>query len=210
MYSKLLLASTSEPRRALLEEARIPVQVIEQYADEYACSWDVPVNELVQNIARLKMECAVVPSSLLLTEDVVCIVTADTLVADAEGKVYGKPHGRADAAEMIRALRNREILVVTGMCVERRHFRDGMWVTDVRREVVSTNKVLFVMTDDWISWYLDNTPSIFVAGTFAFDNVGLRFARYLEGSVAAIRGLPVHELHQELIELGFYGVLGEL
>jgi len=207
MYKKLLLASTSVSRAEVLKEAQIPFQVIDQSADERSCSWDISVHSLVQRIARLKMDHAIVPSSI--SADSVCMVTADTLVSDGNGAIYGKPEGRDDAEKMIRLLRDREILVVTGMCIERRVQNSGIWRVDTVREVVSVNKAIFSIADDWISWYMDHAPSIYVAGTVTFDNVGLRFARYMEGSLASICGLPIYELQQILTELGFFAARDE-
>ena len=104
MKSKLYLASKSQARYQLLQEARIPFVVIEQDADESQCDWSLPFEQLVTSIAVYKMHHVCLPQA----EEGECIfiLTADTLVRDREGLIHGKPVDYADAIKKIKKLRH--------------------------------------------------------------------------------------------------------
>jgi len=202
MYPQLLLASSSRGRQELLHEAQIHFRVIAQYADERSYSWDMPVDQLVLSLAALKMEHAIFPDDI--TDNTLCIVTADTLVQDSRGIIYGKPDNSEDARVMIQALCDEKVRIVTGMRVERRTKDGDVWVTDKVYEVVDETYAVFAIPESWIAWFIDRAASVHVAGAVIFDGVGLRFAQYMQGSPSTVRGLPIYQLQLALEQLGFF------
>ena len=61
MENILLLASKSKSRETLLIEADIQFILAQQDADETKCDWELPLPELVENIANYKMEHVILP-----------------------------------------------------------------------------------------------------------------------------------------------------
>ena len=95
----LFLASSSEARKTLLEECKIPFEIVPQKADEASTDWTLPIEQLVLQITRLKMDNAVLPEGK--EGDICFVLTADTLSQDKKGNVQGKPIDRYDAIDKL-------------------------------------------------------------------------------------------------------------
>ena len=103
----LLLASISPQRRAILEQLRIPFEVVApSYVETDAPGVDP--RELVERHAEGKAR-SVTPDERL-------VIGVDTAVV-LDRWVYGKPAGRTEAEEMLRALSGQTHTVVTGLCL---------------------------------------------------------------------------------------------
>lgn len=113
----LLLASSSASRQQLLREVHIPFKLVTQTADETKCDWNLPLQDVVQTIARYKMTHVLLPQG---SEGEVCyVVTADTLSVDSRGIISGKPQDRADAIKKIKAARNG-MYTGTAFCLDKK------------------------------------------------------------------------------------------
>ncbi|MBT3455721.1 hypothetical protein HN446_01525 [bacterium] len=198
----LLLASGSDSRKNLLEESGIPFKVITQNADESKCDWTLPIEQLVVEIARLKMEHAILPEAK--EGDVCFVVTADTMGKDPEGKIHGKPVDRYDAIEKLKGLRNGPVVTVSAFCLNKNVFKDGKWKTIERKEVCSSAEHFFMVPDKWIDTYLEKSWGYKGSGAIAIEHFGEQFSKDIKGSYSTIRGLPLFELRETLEELGFY------
>jgi len=104
---RLILASGSPRRRALLEKMGYSFQVLAPEVDEGV---NAPPRQAVMILAKRKAEAAAAG----LSEGVV--LAADTLVA-VDGRALGKPADEAEARGMLRRLSGREHEVFTGVCV---------------------------------------------------------------------------------------------
>lgn len=198
----LLLASKSYSRRLLLEESKIPFKVIEQDANETHGDWSLPLEQLVMDIARMKMAHAQMPFGQ--EGDICFVVTADTLTQDITGTVHGKPLDYNDAVKKIRALR-AGARIATAFCLEKKVFKHDQWQTIEKRENVVFGSCFFEIEDEWIDYYLKHEPlALQCAGAMAIEKFGGQFLKSLEGSYTAIMGLPVFELRQALYQLGFF------
>lgn len=201
MSNILLLGSKSASRQRLLQEAKIPYKVIDQDADESKCDWALPLPQVVETIARYKMEHAIVPPG---TEGEVCFVlTADTLSQDMHGEINGKPVDRADAIAKIKKARGGSQLC-TAFCLDRRVFKNGAWQVTHRIERCVGAEHFFIIPDDWIEIYLDNSPGLSASNGIAVEGYGAQFLKATHGSYSAIVGLPMFELREALEELGFF------
>jgi septum formation protein len=200
----LYLASKSASRRQLLQDAQIPFEVIGQDADETACDWAAPVAEIVQSIARQKMEHACVPSNFR-ENDCCIVVTADTLVQNCvTGKVFGKPTGYDDAVATLKEL-GQGVHVVTAFCCEKKRWKDGQWVTIQLIEKIVSGDIVLDIPDTWIPMYLEKHPcALDTAGVLFVEGHGAQFVKTVHGSYTAVLGLPMCELRLALEELGFF------
>ena len=109
----MILASGSPRRKELLEMLGVKnMKIIPAKGEEKAPEGLEP-GELVKCLASAKGREVV---ALCPPEDVV--IAADTIVWH-EGRVYGKPHSRQQAVEMLRSLSGRTHQVYTGVSVIR-------------------------------------------------------------------------------------------
>jgi septum formation protein len=197
----LLLASKSPSRHTLLSDSGITFAVIGQEADEAQCDWGLPLEKLVQSIARYKMKHALLPVG---TEGDVCFVlTADTLSQDLDGTINGKPVDRADAITMIKRARAGSRLA-TAFCLDRKIHRNGAWEMDKRIEQCVTAQYIFDIPDRWVQRYLDATIALNASNAIAIEEYGAQFLKMVDGSYSTIVGLPMYELREALEELGFF------
>ena len=212
MKNTLLLASKSPSRKMLLEEAGIPFEVIGQEADESACDWGMPLQQLVEKLAQLKMDHVIMPQPsykvsagrLQVKEgDIRFVLTADTLSLDSEGKIHGKPVDRDDAIAKIKSLRKGGSCG-TGFCIDKKVFKDGQWTTEKRIVGFAKADHVFHVPDHWIERYVDSGQGEGASGGIRIEGEGAQFLKSLDGSYTAVVGLPIYEVRQALDELGFF------
>lgn len=198
----LYLASQSASRKALLAKIGIPFVVIGQNADELQCNWGLPLVQLVQEIAISKMQHVQMPVGIF--GQVCFVVSADTLLQDAQGVVHGKPVDRADAIEKIKAFRAGGV-GSTAFCLDRKSFDGTQW--HIQERIVKTVSSAFVMDipDAYLDQYFQETPEyIGCAGGLKGEGYSAQFIKTIDGSYSALMGLPLFELREALTALGFY------
>lgn len=200
--TKLLLGSQSVSRQMLLNEARIPFELIGQYADEAQCDWGLPLKQAVVSIAQHKMNHVIMPEGC--DGDIRFVLTADTLSVDAQGILNGKPKDLEDAINKIRLNRGIVHELATAFCLERKVFTDGQWRTQARIDRVVGASYIFDIPDEWLSIYLKKTIALKASGAVAVEQFGSQFLKSITGSYTTIIGLPLFELREALTELGFY------
>lgn len=202
MKSILYLASGSLHRKKLLEAACIPFQAIDQDADESHCSLQQPLQNIVCQLAQLKMQHVHYP--VVLVGTISFFLTADTLTLDAFGNIYGKPADREDAKRTIRACRAGGIIVGTGFCLERKIYTQSGW--KVQASVVDYDQgVCFIdVPETFLDLYLDTIPFLTLSGGMSIQGIGEQFLKQMQGSYSAILGLPMFKVRQALSDLGFY------
>ena len=198
----LLLGSASQSRQMLLKEALIPFEVVGHAADERAVDHSLPFEDLLQAIARLKMDhvCLKKPS---YEGEIAFIVTADSMGQDSKGVVHGKPHDKADAREKLRALAYGSV-TGTAFCIERRRACKGQWITETCIEKCVIARYEFVVPELWIDRYLQHSWAMIASGAIAIELYGNQFLKSIDGSYSAIVGLPMVELREALEVVGFF------
>lgn len=203
MPHTLYLGSTSAARQQLLKEVQIPYTLVTQSADESACDWNLPWQEVIEKIALYKMEHVVLPEDAKQQKHVF-VLTADTMGVDIDGVIHGKPIDTQDAINKIKALR-RGGKVGTAYCLDRKRYHDGKWITDERiLEFVATDYE-FDMPDGWIEHYFKAVPQYLkIAGAITVEGYGAQFLKSINGSYTTILGLPMFEVRVALQKLGFF------
>jgi len=203
MKHSLLLGSQSQSRQRLLKEARIPFEVVGHNADETACITGLTLpQEIVQKIALEKMEHVNLP----LTAEpgqTIFVLTADTLCVTQDGKIQGKPVDRFDAIEKIKAARGGA-RVGTAFCLDKRAYKNNQWQVIKRIETFVHADYVFDVPDEWIDRYLEHSLGLSGSGAIAIEEFGDQFLQKLNGSYSAIVGLPMFELRNALVEIGFF------
>ena len=122
------------------------------------------------------------------------VLAADTSVI-LDGKIIGKPHGREQAADTLRALSGRQHQVLSAVAV----------VFERRLEMrLSVSRVTFaVLGEERIRRYLLTNEPLDKAGAYAIQGYAATFIQHLEGSYSGVMGLPLFETAELLRTFGY-------
>jgi septum formation protein len=162
----LILASTSTRRREILEQLRIPFDVVEPQYEE--TSGD-PVEHAVGKARSVGHF------------DKRPVLGCDTEVI-CDGRVYGKPENEADAERMLESLAGKTHEVVSGLALI-----TPAW-EEVHREVT---RVTFRPLDARdLAHYLASGEWQGRAGAYAIQGLGASLVERVEGDYLNVVGLP--------------------
>ena len=187
--TRLTLASTSPQRRAILEQLRIPFEVVAPTYVEHDPPGLDPA-DLVRAHAEGKARSVHAQGRVTLG--------VDTTVA-LEGRIYGKPDDGEDARRMLRDLSGRTHSVVSGLCLV------GPNVDLVVHEVTSVT--FRPLTAQLVTTYLASGEWDGRAGGYAIQGLGGRLVERIEGDYLNVVGLP-GALLVSLLDLHAPGLLG--
>jgi septum formation protein len=177
----LILASASPRRQELLKLFGVPFSVRIADIDETMDPGKAPYDE-VARVSRKKA--LAVPHD---AEDVV--IAADTIVV-CEGRVLGKPHSQAEAAEMLRLLSGRDHQVMTGCTILRGDICETFTeVTDLHFRPLSEKE---------IARYVASGEPMDKAGSYGIQGGAALFCQRMVGDYYNVMGLPVCRLGQVL------------
>lgn len=195
--TKLILASASPRRREILEGLGVSFTVLAADTDE-TCHLPEPC-AYAEELARRKGQAAWAQIKLKLKEGVddtdAVILSADTVVA-TEREILGKPKDASDALRMLRLLRGREHVVVTGI---------GVTVGGVTHTASCVTRVRV----DWIpeeelSRYVESGDPLDKAGAYGIQGAFSKWIVGIDGCYFNVVGLPVNALNHL-----FFSVTGE-
>lgn len=185
---RLVLASGSPRRAALLEQSGLMFQVEEPGVDERRRP-DEPPQVYVERLAREK-------SLAVLGSDSV-VIGADTVVVH-EGRLMGKPAHPEEARSMLRRLQGDSHEVFTGVAVSVIHRSS----TITESAVDSTRVAMLSMTEEEIDGYVSSGEPMGKAGAYALQGMGGVLVESVSGSPFAVIGLPIHLLPRLLAKTG--------
>jgi septum formation protein len=169
---RLILASTSPQRRAILEQLRIPFEVVApSYVEDDPP--DADPSDLVRRHAEGKARSVHEPGCVTLGVDT-------TVVLD--GRVYGKAADREEARHMLNELSGRTHTVVSGVCLLAGD-------EDVVAHEV-TDVTFRLLSPDAVATYLESGEWEGRAGAYAIQGLGGRLVERIEGDYLNVVGLP--------------------
>ena len=168
----LVLASTSPQRRAILEQLRVPFEVVAPRYVEQDPPGIAPV-DLVRAHAEGKARSVHVDGRVTLGVDTAVVL---------DGLVYGKPSDRADAERMLEELSGRTHTVVSGLCLLGPGFETvGDEATDVTFGALMPElRTLYLESGEWEGR----------AGAYAIQGLGGRLVERIDGDYLNVVGLP--------------------
>jgi septum formation protein len=186
--ARLILASASPRRRALLASLGLPFEIIPAEVTEHEAP-DADPREMVRHNAALKA------AWVAARHPDATVIGADTTVF-LDHTVLNKPRDEAEARAMLRLLSGRAHTVFTGLAVCRQ--RDGLHL-----EGGAASEVSFKVLDDAvIGEYLRRVHTLDKAGGYAIQEHGDLIVAGYTGSLTNIVGLPVEEMKQLLTQAG--------
>jgi nucleoside triphosphate pyrophosphatase len=187
----LLLASTSPQRRAILEQLRIPFDVVPPEYVEHDPPDADPV-ELVREHARGKAR------SVADGAGTRPILGVDTTVV-LDGALYAKPADASEAETMLEQLAGRTHAVVSGLCLRTVAWEEVHDETTLVafRKLTPRDLARYVASGEWQGR----------AGAYAIQGIGASLVERVEGDYLNVVGLPAALLVRLLAErfAGTYG-----
>lgn len=188
---RVVLASKSPRRREILTALGVKFEIVSADADESS-----PLTEPAELVRELALRKGRATREVLRArgewnKDTV-IIAADTVVA-AGDKILGKPHGDAEAAEMLRMLSGHAHAVVSGVAL----------LSGERETAASeSTAVTFArMTDGEIARYVQSGEPRDKAGAYAVQGLASLWISGLQGDYFNVVGLPVYRLNALCKEL---------
>lgn len=198
---KFILGSGSKARFEMLSKQGLDVTVDPSGAEENLdkAQYADP-RDYVRATCRLKMDRML---EKYREKEFDMIITADTVIFDAQNNIHEKP---ADFAELQRFLRAYSGAAHTAFTALSLAFRDGGRVTVEEGE--GSARVFFPPLDERvIANYGRDCPEVFeMSGGYSVNGPAASFIERVEGDVNAVRGLPLTRLCQMVA--AHYGAQG--
>ncbi|MCF1183027.1 Maf family nucleotide pyrophosphatase [Marichromatium gracile] len=178
---KLILASTSPFRRALLERLGLAFATAAPEVDERPLP-DEPAQALVMRLAEAKARAvaATHPEALIIGSD---------QVASIDGEILGKPGGHEAAIAQLSLCAGRAVTFQTGLCL-----LDA--ASGRAQTLVEPFRVhMRALTEAQIAGYVARERPFSSAGSFKSEGLGIALFERLEGEDPnALIGLPLIRL----------------
>ncbi len=182
---KVLLASNSPRRRELLSMIQPSFEMahIREVDESYPPT--LPSKKIPEYLSQLKANAY---KDYINNNEI--IVTADTVVI-CDDKVLGKPKTAEEAIDMLKMLRDRTHIVVTGVTL----------LSDTSSTTFSevTEVTFGHLSDEEISNYVDSFKPYDKAGGYGIQEwIGCVGITGIKGCFYNVMGLPLHALYQHL------------
>ena len=186
---KIILASQSPRRIALMQLARIDFEVLPSSYNE-KMDKSLGIEELSKELAYGKAK-----DVFDNTQGDRTIIGADTIVVK-DNVIFGKPKDRAEAIKMLKELQGDVHTVYTSLAIlieERGKYKEY-------KELVETDITVNSMTDAEIIEYVDREEPYDKAGAYAIQSSFAKFIDEIEGNYMSVIGLPIDKVYKILKE----------
>lgn len=185
---KLILASTSKYRAELLSRLRIPFSSAAPPVDEAPQPGETPAN-LAQRLALAK-------ARAIAANRADAWVLGSDQAASADGRVIGKPGGRAAAIEQLRSFSGKSLTFYTAVALVK-----GKQSFTALDTTIARFRPLAL---DEIERYVDAEPAFDCAGAFKCEGLGISLFSAIETrDPTALIGLPLILTRQLLGQAAF-------
>lgn len=178
---KLILASSSPYRRALLTRLKVPFETISPDVDETPMPGEMP-EQMVERLSRAK-------ARKVAANHRDALVIGSDQVAVYNGKIVGKPHGHDNAVAQLREASGRTVMLYTGLVLF------NTTTGKEQREVVPYRVTFRKLTDELIESYLTKEQPYSCAGSVKSEGLGIALLEKFEGDDPnTLVGLPLIRL----------------
>lgn len=180
---RLVLASQSASRRAMLSAAGVPFEAIAAPVDEAAVKAAM-AGAAARDVADTLAELKALRGSAQRPEALV--VGSDSIVALADGQLLDKPESRTQAAAHLRMMAGTRVTLVSAAVVA----EGGR---PVWRHVAEARLHVRGLSPEFIDTYLDaEWPAIAgCVGCFRIEGPGVQLFERVEGDHFTILGMPL-------------------
>ena len=186
----IILASGSESRKLMLEEAGIVFDVKVSPTDEDLIKNKIsslPYSEQVVHLAKAKAEPVSEenPDSIVIGGDQMCAL---------DNTLLHKPGSKDKAIESLKLLANQKHFQHSGVCIYKNN--ECLWEYSETVELKMHD-----LTEKEIINYVDIENPINAAGAYKFESLGCNLFSYVNGSSHTVRGMPLLPLLNALRDL---------
>jgi septum formation protein len=187
----IILASGSESRRAMLEDAGLDFNVFSSDVDEDILKQEMaglPFEEQVVKLASAKAEEVSLKNQghIVIGGDQMCI---------CDNKIFDKPGSEKKAIKNLQILSGTTHYQYSGVCI----YKNGQSLWEYF-EIVEMN--MHKLSDKEIKNYVKLENPIHAAGAYKFESMGCNLFSSVNGSSYTIRGMPLLPLLSKLREMG--------
>lgn len=194
---RLILASSSRYRRELFERLRVPFDVVVPAVDETPLAGESPAATALR-LAEAKARAVAAG----LDGQQAALVIGSDQVATYDDRQIGKPGSHANALAQLQAMRGREVLFHSALCLFDSR-TDTAQTLDVVTRVQFRN-----LPDAALDAYLRAETPYDVAGSAKSEGLGIALLDAIESDdPTALVGLPLIALTRMLLAAG-YPLLG--
>lgn len=198
---ELILASNSPRRRDILKLAQLDFKVRPASVDEEKIRQDWAIERhqdpgsLVEQLALAKAEAVFdqEPRSLVLGADTLVVLTQE-----GKFRLLGKPHSKAEAYEMLRALAGKTHQVYTGVALRG---------PGIKQVFYAVSEVEFFPLDafqeELMSHYVESGKAQDKAGAYGIQDEASGLVKGIKGDFFTVMGLPLSLVLRSLYELGY-------
>jgi septum formation protein len=169
---RLILASRSPQRRAILDQLRVEYSVTAPEVEERV---EGEPREVAIENARRKAQAVSAPAGA-------AVLGVDTVVCLGR-RIYEKPRNPDEARATLAALSGRTHIVISGVCL----LADGRARTGAARTEVEFRQLEGFMID----WYVAGGEWAERAGGYAIQGRGAALVKRISGDYLNVVGLPV-------------------
>ena len=187
----IILASGSESRRAMLEDAGLDFNVFSSDVDEDILKQEMvglPFEEQVVRLASAKAEQVSLKNQdhIVIGGDQMCI---------CNNTIFDKPGSVEKAIKNLQILSGTTHYQYSGVCI----YKNGQSLWEYF-EIVEMN--MHKLSDKEITNYVKLENPIHAAGAYKFESMGCNLFSSVNGSSYTIRGMPLLPLLSKLREMG--------
>ena len=186
----LILASGSQSRKQMLEEAGICFEIIKTDTDEDALKKEMhglPFEQQVIKLASAKAFNVSInnPNHIVIGGDQMCV---------CDSQVFDKPGSVKKAVENLKLLSGTVHFQHSGVCL----FKNGKSLWEYS-EVVTMK--MHNLSEEEIINYVELENPINAAGAYKFESLGCNLFSSVDGSSYTVRGMPLLPLLNALREM---------
>ena len=187
----IILASGSESRRVMLEDAGLDFNVFSSDVDEDILKQEMvglPFEEQVVRLASAKAEQVSLKNQdhIVIGGDQMCI---------CNNTIFDKPGSVEKAIKNLQILSGTIHYQYSGVCI----YKNGQSLWEYF-EIVEMN--MHKLSDEEIKNYVKLENPIHAAGAYKFESMGCNLFSSVNGSSYTIRGMPLLPLLSKLREMG--------
>ena len=186
----IILASGSESRRIMLEDAGLDIKVISSEVDEDILKQQMTGMPFEEQVVKLAMAKAKEVSDqnqdhIVIGGDQMCV---------CNNLIFDKPGSVEKAINNLKVLSGKTHYQYSGVCI----FKNGEMLWDYY-EIVEMN--MHKLSDEEIKNYVKLENPIHAAGAYKFESLGCNLFSSVNGSSYTIRGMPLLPLLRKLREI---------
>lgn len=189
---RFILGSGS-PRRRIILENILDIEIIVPDADESQAAGESP-EQYIYRVLDDKMR-SIISSAGPLND---CLIIASDTIVTIDSLILGKPSSMDDAMEMLSLLSGREHRVLTGLAMSVHEAGTSRIYKSIEATCVKFRQLDIAA----IQRYLELTPYMDKAGSYAIQENGDMVVESVSGSMTNVIGFPLRLFFPMLVSSG--------